>query len=289
MKNSLGKLRKRFAYGTPLSIILLLLLTCLVMLPGNVKADEGWGPGQDKWKFELGGYFPSIDTSMEINGIDPGDDLDLEESLGFSDSDTIWRIDGYWRFFKKHRLEFGYYGFNRDGNVTLTEDLEIGDEIFGAGSQVSSELNLGFYTIDYMYSFYQGEKWEISGGLGAYWVDIEFSAAGYVIVNDEPVLDDYVSTDFNGPLPFIGLAFEYYITPKWLTIVKGGYFALEVGDVDGSLANFGAKLEYQFTKTWGLGLGYDYFSIDVTIDDSSLRSDLVYKYHGVQAYGILRF
>jgi hypothetical protein len=51
----------------------------------------------------------------------------------------------------------------------------------------------------------------------------------------------------------------------------------------------GAKLQYQFTKTFGLGLGYDYFRIDVTADDGELRSDLVYKYQGVQAFWILRF
>jgi hypothetical protein len=274
---------------TGLFLLLFTLVSTGLILPGSAKAEEGYGPGQDKWKFELGGYFPSIDTSLEVSGVDTGDDIDLEGSLGFSDDDTIWRLDGYWRFFKKHRLEFGYYGFNRDGSVTLTEDLEIGDEIFGAGSQVSSELDLGFYTIDYMYSFYQGEKWEISGGLGAYWIDLEFSAAGYVIVNNQPVLDDYVSTDFNGPLPFIGLAFEYYITPKWLAIVKGGYFGLSVGDIDGTLANLGVKLEYQFTQRFGLGLGYDGFRIDVDIDDGTLHSNIEYKYHGVQLYGVLRF
>jgi hypothetical protein len=288
--DKVGKLWNSMRYaGTSLLVLFFAIVATGLLLPGLAKAQEGWGPGQDKWKFELGGYFPSIDTGMEVSGGVTGSDIDLEESLGFSDDDTIWRLDGYWRFFKRHRLGFGYYGFKRDGSVILTEDLQIGDEIFGAGSQVSSELNLGFYTIDYMYSFYQGEKWEISGGVGVYWVDLEFSAAGYLIVNNAPVLDDYVSTDFNGPLPYLGLSFEYYITPKWLAIVKGGYFGLEVGDVDGSLANLGAKLEYQFTKTFGLGFGYDYFRIDVTIDDNSLKTDLLYKYHGVQAYGILRF
>ena len=280
---------RNFLSGTGALVIGLYLMVALFMLPGKVLAQEGWGPGQDKWKFELGGYFPSTNTELQVNGIDPGTDLDLEDSLGFSDSDTIFRLDGYWRFFKKHRLGFGYYQFNRDGSVTLGEDVEIGDEIFGAGSQVSSELNLGFYTIDYRYSFFQGEKWEISGLLGVFWADLEFSAAGYVIVNDEPVLDDYVSTDFNGPLPILGLSFEYYITPKWLAIIKGGYFGLSVGDIDGSLTNLGAKLEYQFTRTFGIGLGYDYFRIDVTVDDGDLRSDLLYTYNGVQAYGILRF
>ncbi|KPJ98637.1 MAG: hypothetical protein AMJ60_07600 [Desulfobacterales bacterium SG8_35] len=261
-----------------------------LIMPGSAQAeDEGWGPGQDKWKFELGGYFPSIDTELQINGIDIGDELDLEDKLGFSNSDTIWRLDGYWRFFKRHRLGFGFYQFNRDGSRTLDDEIEIGDEVFPIGAQVNSELNLGFYTIDYLYSFYQGEKWEISGLIGAYWVDFKFSAAGKLAIGETEFDEFFESTDFNGPLPHLGLAFEYYITPKWLAIVKGGYFQLSVADIDGKLLNLGAKLEYQFTRTFGLGVGYDSFRIDVTADDGELRSDIVYKYHGVQAYGILRF
>ena len=289
MEKSFWNFKKHFVWRGSYLLVPLCILATLLMLANGAMAQEGWGPGQDKWKFELGAFFPSTKTSLEVNGVDTGDDLDLEDQLGFSDSETILRLDGYWRFFKRHRLGFGYYQFNRDGSITLEEPIEIGDVIFGAGSKVSSELNLGFYTIDYMYSFYQGEKWEISGLLGAHWVDFEFSAAGYVIVNDEPVLNASESTDFNGPLPHLGLVFEYYITPKWLAIFKGSYFQLSVGDIDGSLTNLGAKLEYQFTKTFGLGLGYDYFRIDVTGDDGELRTDIVYKYNGLQAYGILRF
>jgi len=280
---------RNFLSGTGALVIGLYLMAALFMLPGKALAQEGWGPGQDTWKFELGGYFPSTNTELQVSGIDPGDDLDLEDKLGFSDSDAIFRLDGYWRFFKKHRLGLGYYQFNRDGSATLGEDIEIGDVIFGAGSGVSSELDLGFYTIDYMYSFFQGEKWEISGLLGVHWVDIKFSVAGYLVVNDEPLLDAYESTDFNGPLPHLGLAFEYYITPKWLVIAKGSYFQLDINDIDGKLTNLGAKLEYQFTKAFGLGIGYDYFRLDVTATDGELRSDIVYNYQGVQAYGILRF
>jgi hypothetical protein len=289
-KGNMGLLRISGGYGRAVLFLLfcLFLMTGLV-LPDPVKAEEGWGPGQDTWKFELGGYFPSTSTSLSVSGLESGTDLDLENTLGFDDSDTIFRLDGYWRFFERHRLGFGFYQFNREGSATLTEDIEIGDVIFGEGSQVSSELNLGFYTIDYMYSFYQGEKWEMSAGLGVYWVDVELAASGYVIVDDVPVLDASEATNFSGPLPFLGLSFEYYITPKWLAIAKGGYFQLSVNDIDGSLTNLGAKLEYQFTRYFGLGIGYDYFRIDVEGDDGEKRADILYEYQGVQAYGILKF
>ena len=86
-----------------------------------------------------------------------------------------------------------------------------------------------------------------------------------------------------------GLGFEYYITPKWLVILQGGYFQLEVGDFKGKLGTIGAKLEYQFNKRFGLGTGYSGFLIDADIKDDLKQTEIEYSYHGVQLYGILRF
>jgi hypothetical protein len=259
--------------------------------PGIAQAEEdGYGPGQDRWKFELGGFFPAIDTELEVNGTNVGTVIDLED-LGYDENESIFRLDGYWRFARKHRLGFGFYQFNREGNTVLTRDINIGDQTFPLNARTSSELDLGFYTIDYRYSLYQSEKWEIAGGLGLYWVDFAFSFAASVDVNNNPLpgAPIFESTDFNGPLPFLVLSFEYYITPKWLAIIKASYFQLNVEDIDGRLTTLGAKLEYQFTKRWGLGLGYDSFRIDVDADDDNLSSTVDYNYHGIQVYGILRF
>lgn len=273
---------------TGLCLLFVFVLAAILALPEDATAEEGYGPGQDRWKFALGAFFPSIDSEAKIDGSEVGDLIDLE-LLGFSGKEDIFRLDGYWRFFKRHRLEFGYYKFNTDGSRRLDQEISIGDEIFEIGFLTNSELDIGFYTIDYMYSFYQGEKWEIAGGLGIYWVDLSFSIAASLDINDNQITGVAETTDFNGPLPFLTLSFEYYITPKWLAIIKGGYFQLEVGDIDGRLANLGARLEYQFTKTFGLGVGYDSFRIDVDVVDGNLHSNIVYNYQGVQAYGILRF
>ncbi len=273
---------------TGLYLLFVFVLAAGLVFPGNASAQEGYGPGQDKWKFQLGGYFPSINTELKIDGTEVGDNLDLE-TLGLSENDSLLRLDGYWRFARKHRLGFGYYQFERDATRTLNEQITIGDIIIDVGALTSSEFKMGFYSFNYLYSFYQGEKWEISGGLGAYWVDLEFSILASLDINGNPITDGFESTDFNGPLPYLALSFEYYITPKWLAIFKGGYFQLDVGDIDGKLANLGAKLEYQFTKRWGLGLGYDAFRIDVDLEDGNLKSNIVYNYQGAQVYGILRF
>ena len=273
-------------------LLLFFLMTSMFVLPMSAQADERWGPGQDKWKFELGGYFPAISSEMKV---DIGDtSIDLENFLGLSENESVARLDGYWRFAKKHRLGFGYYGLRRDATNVFSDSVDIGGETWYAGAYVSTELDMDFFTLAYAYSFYQNEKWEIAGTLGAYWVKVQTTIALAAALDngvDPPlaVSDRFVSETVEAPLPLIGLSFDYYITPKWMATLKGGYFQLSLDNFSGRILNLGAKLEYQFTKTFGLGLGYDGFRLNVDADDAGDTAEIEYKYSGVQLYGVLRF
>jgi hypothetical protein len=287
-----GLQNKYYSYRGALFFIPFLLMACLFILPDKVMAQEGWGPGQDKWKFELGGYFPSISSDMKI---DAGDDrIDLENFLGLSEDESVWRLDGYWRFAKKHRLGFGYYGLRRDATSVFSDSINIGGETWYAGAKVATELDMDFFALAYAYSFYQNERWEIAGTIGAYWVKVQTTIALAAALDngvDPPlaVSDRFESETVQAPLPLIGLSFDYYITPKWMATFKGGYFQLSLDEFSGKILNLGAKLEYQFTKMFGLGLGYDGFRLKVDADDAGDTAEIDYKYQGVQLYGVLRF
>ena len=280
---------------TGLFLLFFTIVSTGLLLPGTAKAEEGYGPGTDRFKINIGAYFPAVSTDLQV-GLGDGT-IDLEETLGLSEDETVGRLDGYWRFAKKHRLGFGYYSLNRDASTYLSAELPIGGG-WPAEALIASDLTLDFYQLNYMYSFYQGEKWEIGGTIGAYWVRAEttlFLAASITNPNPPPpeliAGDLYENDTFEGPLPLIGLAFEYYITPKWMMTLKGGYFQLTINDYKGRIANLGASVEYQFTKTFGLGLGYDGFALKLEAEDSNSNdfASIEYKYHGVQLYGILRF
>jgi len=276
-----------------LFLVLLIVLAAGLVMPGTVKAeDEGYGPGTDKWKFQLGGYFPSINSDMKVKVNDTN--IDLEEKLGLDENDAIWRLDGYWRFAQKHRLKFGYYGFDREATHSLTEELIIDGEPWYVGALVKTDWTMDYYTFSYLYSFYQGEKWEIAGFLGAYWVRVKAAltlAAGLDNGVDPPLVvgDRFESESFEGPLPLLGLSFDYYITPKWMATFRAGYFQLSIDEFKGRLLNLGANIEYQFTRMFGLGLGYDSFNLNVEAEEKGSFAEVDYNYHGVQVYGILRF
>ena len=149
-------------------VLLVLFFTMVsagLLLPGSANAEEGYGPGTDRFKINLGAYFPAISTTMQV---DIGDTpIDLEETLNLGEDETVLRLDGYWRFAKKHRLGFGYYRLNRDASTYLSAELPIGGgDPWPADALIASDLTLDFYQLNYMYSFYQGEKWEIGGTIG---------------------------------------------------------------------------------------------------------------------------
>ena len=280
-----------------LFLLLFTMISAGLFLPGSAQAEEGYGPGTDRFKINLGAYFPAISTTLQVNiGDTP---IDLEETLNLGEDETVLRLDGYWRFAQRHRLGFGYYRLERDASTYLSADLDIGEgDSWPAEALIATSLDLDFYSLDYRYSFYQGEKWEIAGLIGAYWVGAETTIALAAQIGDCPdgadclvAGDLYEGDSFDGPLPLIGLSFDYYITPKWLMTLKGGYFQLTYNDYKGSIANLGASVEYQFTKTFGLGLGYDGFKLTLEAEDANSQAfaSLDYKYHGFQLYGILRF
>jgi hypothetical protein len=292
MKEGFGQHYKNFTGTGIVFLVPIFLMASLFILPGKVMADEGWGPGQDKWKFELGGYFPAISSDIKVNVGDTT--IDLENFLGLSENESVARLDGYWRFAKKHRLGFGYYGLRRDATHGFSDTVTIGGEEWPIGAQVSTELDMDFISIAYAYSFFQNEKWEIAGTIGAYWVQVETTialAASIGCPGDDclEASDRFVSETVEAPLPLIGLSFDYYITPKWMTTFKAGYFQLSLDKFSGKILNVGAKLEYQFTKMFGLGLGYDAFRLNVDGEDAGDTAEIDYKYSGVQIYGVLRF
>jgi len=280
-----------------LFLLLFTMISAGLFLPGSAQAEEGYGPGTDRFKINLGAYFPAISTTMQVDILDTP--IDLEETLNLGEDETVLRLDGYWRFAQRHRLGFGYYRLERDASTYLSADLDIGvGDPWRADALIASSLDLDFYSLNYMYSFYQGEKWEIGGTIGAYWIRAETTLVLAASIGDCPDGEDcldtgdlYENDTFEGPLPLIGLSFEYYITPKWMATLKGAYFQLTYNDYKGSIGNLGASVEYQFTKTFGLGLGYDAFMIKLEAEDANSNdfASLEYKYHGVQVYGILRF
>lgn len=275
---------------------IMLFMAVILLFAAPVFASGESAVGKDKFKLSVGGFFPAIDSQLKVDSKEfgKGTEIDLEDDLGFNEDVNLFRIEGYWRFAPKHRLYLGYYGFGRDTQKTLETEIEWDDKIFEVGVEIYSEWDIDFVYGKYGYSFIQGDKWEVSGSLGLYYLKNVIRIRGEARIEGnggEGEVSKEVSEEasLELPIPLFGLTAEYYITPKWRVIGNVSYFTISLNEWDGSIFDFSTNLEYLFHKNFGIGLGYLYFDADVERDRTKRVSHLDYMYRGVQLYGIWKF
>lgn len=277
------------------------LLTVAVFLAGivlcstSVLAGEST-VGMETFRLNVGGFLPAINSELSISSknLSLGTIIDLEGDLGFDEDVNLAQVSGYWRFAKRHRLSAGYYAFDRDASKSISKDIIIGDKLFAANAALYSNWEIDFFQVSYAYSFLQSEKWELSGSLGVYYLDTAITLRGEgSISNGEggwTLAGQITEEESIGlPIPLLGLAAEYHISPKWRAKVGGRYFTLSIDEWSGHILEATAALEFLFHKNFGVGTGYSYFDIEVERDRTSRVSDLNYTYGGVQIYGIWYF
>jgi len=109
----------------------------------------------------------------------------MEEFLGLDSSTSAFRIDGGWRFSKnkRHKLEFGWFTFNRDSSGTISEVITIPPEL-GSGTitgDVKSKFKFDIIKLKYEYSFILDDRLDLNLGVGLFVMSIEIGVQAFVI------------------------------------------------------------------------------------------------------------
>ena len=239
----------------------------------------------DKWMIRAGAYVvDGADTQISINSdVGLGTSIDYQRDLGGEDGDTIPRIDAYYRFNMRHRIDFTAFNITRAGERTLALDLTIGDENFSASETVRSEIDYTIYKLGYNYSFYHSPKVElsISAGLNITSYDLKFSDSTGARVE---------TADVSVPLPMFGLRMGYAITPKWNVRYVSEAFFIEIDDaLSGALLNYELSTEYRLFKHFALGVGLARIGLDVDVNDDNWRGSISDGYRGYNVFGTLYF
>jgi len=239
----------------------------------------------DKWMIRAGAYVvDGADTQLSINSdVGIGTSIDYQRDLGGEDGETVPRIDAYYRFNMRHRIDFTAFNVTRTGERTLTLDLTIGDENFAASETVRSEIDYTIYKLGYNYSFYHSPKVElsISAGLNVTSYDLSFSDSTGARVE---------TADVSVPLPMFGLRMGYAITPKWNVHYVSEAFFIEIDDaLRGALLNYELNTEYKLFKHFALGVGLVRSGLDVDVSDDNWRGSISDGYRGYNVFGTLYF
>lgn len=271
----------------PLAITAAGLLIGVGLLTGNTaNAQEVKSVAfPDKFMIRLSSYHVSrADTDFVIlSSMGTGAGVSFEKSLGGDTTDSVVRIDGYYRFNDRHRLEFGSFTVDRDGITNLAVELIIGDETFMANETITSNIKYTITKVGYAYSFYHSPQVELSLVAGLNITDYDVSYR-----NDDSSKSG--ASGVTAPLPLFGLNMSYAFSPKWSVHFLSEAFYIDIEDsLKGTLLNSEFTIEYKAFKNFAIGAGTTRVSTDLDVNDDDWQGSFNDSHRGYLLYGKLYF
>lgn len=262
----------------------LFLALCLTAPIARGEVDQP-GTMPDRFSVRLGGFIVrNANTEVRVDDKNAGIGavIDVDQALDLNSSADSPRIDMYYRFNPRHRVELGWYPVFRRGDKVLLEDLDIRDELFPAGTRVKSFFDTNTYKLSYSYSFFRQQGVELGVSVGLHITTFHFGvdAKGFGLEESFTV---------TAPLPIFGVNLKYPLTRKFSVYSSWQIFALQYNNYSGSQTDFLLGLEHQTFEHVGFGAGVNRYVLDLKIENSDFRGTIENSYAGYLAYTIVRF
>jgi len=262
-----SRFRPQFRLITSGAMILLLSISATA----SAQTDPRFSVG-------LGAFFTDRDSQTRIDGeTGPGTDVDLETDLGLERSDTVFRVDAYWRFAEKHRLDFSAFDLSRSASKQIEREIIWDDTTYPINTQLDAELDLAIYKAAYTWLFLKRGRSFLGATVGLYVADIGATLSA-------PATGSVEASDLTAPLPVVGLRGEYRFADRWSLRGSGEIFAIEYGDYDGSLYDLFVGLDFSATEMIAVGIGLNSVKLDVGVTKSGFEGDVDWQYDGAMAY-----
>jgi hypothetical protein len=231
-----------------------------------------------KFSVSVGAFFTDRDSQTRIDGAtNPGTEVDLEGDLGLEKSDTVFRVDAYWRFAEKHRLDFSTFDLSRSATKLIERDIVWDDTTYPVSAEVDVTADLEIYKAAYTWEFLKRGRSFLGATIGIYVADIGASISAESIGSSE-------SDDLTAPLPVVGLRGEYRFAERWSIRGSAEVFFIEYGDYDGSLYDLFAGVDFSVTDNIAVGVGFNSVQLDVGVSKAGFQGDLNWQYDGALAY-----
>jgi hypothetical protein len=246
----------------------LALTACIAASAGQ--AAEGFiPPGEERFKFNLGGLLYRSETDVRFDGSVGGRQFELEDSLGLDRDRSTLSGQIIWRFASRHRLGLRAFQVKREAERAIDEELRIEDRVVPINTVLRAESRLQFFTADYRYSFVKSPQMELAGIIGVFGGRYRFRFEA-----SNPQID--IERNTTAPMPVLGVSLDWYLGPRWTVSAYAQGMDLDLGSVDARVYNVGLSTEFMLTRHLGLGVAYNLDSVRVDVDKGSFdgRVDL---------------
>jgi hypothetical protein len=244
----------------------------------------------DKFELAAGGYavfqYDSVVSLTETN-VGVGISFSPRDTLGLEGEQTVFRLDGLYRFKPNHALTFSWYRISSNNNKTLLDDIDWVDEdgntvTIPTGTRVSSSLGYDIYKVGYLWSFYRTDKVELTAGAGLHLADI-----GLELDVEAALFDSELrSATSDVPMPVGSFGLEYSVTPRLGWYLDTQLFALDLGEWRGIYSDFQLGVTYQLFEHVGAGVALGSNSLEIVreYDNEDVRFDYDSRVSGMYLF-----
>jgi len=263
---------------TPGRLVSASLVVLMSLYSTTSRADED-NPRDPKLVFNVGFYHLS-GISTDILATDSGTGasvgVSFENTLNLPTTADVQRLDGYYRYNDRNRIEFSYYGVKRSGTVTLPSTINIGGTPFDGETTSTSESTI--LKAIWSHSYIKDKKFDFGIGGGVY-----LNSTKSTISEVNPA-GNTISTDVTLPLPVFSLRGAWNIRPKLKLWAKQDLFVLDIADLSSALTDFTLALEHQTTKNVGIGANVNYFNTTASTTINGNDARILRRYRGAMLY-----
>jgi outer membrane protein len=233
----------------------------------------------ERFEFRIGSFRDGIKTTVARDTVDgvPGFETDIEDILGASDTETVLQFDATMRLAHYHRLAVGYFEFGRDSTTTLEDDLEIGDTIFPAGTEVNTQVDFSALYAGYSYSLIRNTQLEIAVMAGIHFIDSKAEIRA-------DSTDQRALSNASTPLPVIGLNASLALGEKALLSAKLQTFRTDYDRYEGSLNYATLDVQYRLGQNVSVGLGYNYYGMKLSSTEVNVNGHIKVRHQGPVAF-----
>lgn len=136
----------------------------ILIIPNHAYAKED---ALDKFRIAIGGYTLArheSEVSLTQPDLGTGVSISPEDTLGIDTTQTVFRLDGHYRFNRHHALTYSWYKISNTGTKSVETKFEWLDEngntiTIPVGARVDTSMVYDIYKLGYCGLFIPPIKW----------------------------------------------------------------------------------------------------------------------------------
>ena len=150
------------------------IAACACLVTALPALAEDPDPLENPFHLTLGTFLVNSDTEVRLDGkLGTGTPVDFDKTFGDEGDQTRFRLDGSWRFAKRHKVRAMIFSTSRTDSREFDREIEWEDEVFPVGTKVKGEVDFAVYQVAYEYLFLRRETWELGASIGIHYTTFE--------------------------------------------------------------------------------------------------------------------